>query len=121
MGQFVTFRTYRYCGRFFSDAEIETISRIIATPDRPNRAEISRRVCQELGWLRPNGQLKDMSCRVALLRMQRDGLIVLPAPRNSNGNGRTRITLSACSEWQTELRGNAGNYRFDGCCQEFCV
>jgi len=113
MGQFVTASTYRYCGRFFSGTEIETINRIIAAPDRPNRAGISRRVCLELGWLRPNGQLKDMSCRVALLRMQRDGLIMLPTPCNGNGNGRTRITLSACSEWQTELKGSAGNYRFD--------
>jgi len=29
-----------------------------------------------------------MSCRVALLRLHRDGHIQLPAPRNGNGNGK---------------------------------
>ena len=33
-----------------------------------------------------DGRLKDMSCRVAMLRMHRDGLIELPAPRRRNGN-----------------------------------
>ncbi len=31
---------------------------------------------------KPDGSLKDMSCRVALLRMYREGLIELPAPRH---------------------------------------
>jgi hypothetical protein len=47
-----------------------------------NRARLSREVCERLGWRRENGALKDMSCRVALLRMQTDGLIRLPPPRN---------------------------------------
>ena len=29
-----------------------------------------------------------MSCKVALLRMERAGLLVLPPPRNPNGNGK---------------------------------
>jgi hypothetical protein len=31
-------------------------------------------------WLKPDGKLKDMSCRVAMLRMEKGGLIRLPAP-----------------------------------------
>jgi hypothetical protein len=54
-------------------------------------------VCEELGWLRPDGRSKDMSCRVAMLRMHRDGLITLPPPRNRNGNGRSRPRLSFAS------------------------
>ena len=41
------------------------------------------KVCEGLGWRRPSGELKDMSCRVALLRMEVDGLIRLPPPRNA--------------------------------------
>jgi hypothetical protein len=33
-----------------------------------------------LQWLKPDGKLKDMSCRVAMLRMHKDGLIQLPPP-----------------------------------------
>ena len=39
-------------------------------------------MCEALPWRRENGALKDMSCRVALLRMHGDGLITLPPPRN---------------------------------------
>jgi hypothetical protein len=31
-------------------------------------------------WLKPDGKLKDMSCRVAMLRMHDDGLICMPQP-----------------------------------------
>lgn len=105
--------SYRYCGRNFTAAELKVIDNIIRTPDHPVRAEISRRVCRELRWYRPNGQLKDMSCRVALLRMQRDGLISLPLPRNGNGNGNIRIRLNAHSAPGSELSGRVDNYPFD--------
>ena len=78
----------RYCGRVFSAAELDQIRAIIAADDQPNRAEIARRVCRQLSWYRPNGDLKAMSCRVVLLKMHRDELVQLPAPGNSNGNGR---------------------------------
>ena len=76
-----------YCGRRFPDGDLRQIRQIIAAKDRPNRAEISRRVCRQLQWLRPDGRLKDMSCRVALLRMHREGLIRLPPPVKGNANG----------------------------------
>ena len=69
----------RYCGRTFTDAEIELIRALIDATPPLNRAQLSRKVCERLGWRRPDGRLKDMSCRVALLRMQTDGLI--PGPR----------------------------------------
>jgi hypothetical protein len=71
----------RYCGRDFTEAEIDLIRELLNAP-KMNRARLSREVCERLGWRRENGALKDMSCRVALLRMQTDGLIHLPPPRN---------------------------------------
>ncbi|MCP4872854.1 MAG: DUF4338 domain-containing protein, partial [Proteobacteria bacterium] len=41
-----------------------------------------------LEWTNALGQPKLMSCRVGLLRLHRSGLIELPAPTGSNGNGR---------------------------------
>lgn len=46
-----------------------------------SRYSLSRQVCEWLGWRRPNGELKDMSCRVALLTLQKKGVIDLPAKR----------------------------------------
>lgn len=84
----------RYCGRDFTDADLERIRQLISEEPRKNRAQLSRAVCQQLGWSKPDGGLKEMSCRVAMLRMHRDGLIHLPEPRNGNGNGQPyrRIT-----------------------------
>jgi hypothetical protein len=73
----------RYCGRPFTDGEIELIRALIGATPPLNRAQLSREICARLGWRRPDGRLKDMSCRVALLRMQADGLITLPPPRNA--------------------------------------
>jgi hypothetical protein len=84
----------RYCGRDFIDADLQLIRQLIAEEPRRNRAQLSREVCERLGWSKPDGGLKEMSCRVAMLRMHRDGLITLPEPRNANGNGQPyrRIT-----------------------------
>ena len=71
----------RYCGRDFTPTEIDLIRELLTTPQM-NRARLSREVCEKLSWRRDNGALKDMSCRVALNRMQTDGLITLPPPRN---------------------------------------
>ena len=99
---------FRACGKQFSTGELQTIRSIIETPDRPNRAEISRRVCQALRWVRPDGQLKDMSCRVALLRMHRQDLITLPPPKTRNGNGRCMRTTSSRSNPQNPITQKAG-------------
>jgi hypothetical protein len=72
----------KYCGRDFALAEIALIRELLRLP-QINRSRLSREVCERLNWRRGNGGLKDMSCRVALKRMQADGLIVLPPPRNA--------------------------------------
>jgi len=72
----------RYSGRLFSAQEIEQIRALIDTHPQMNRQQLSYRVCEAFDWRKSDGSLKDMSCRVALLRMHREGLIGLPAPRH---------------------------------------
>jgi hypothetical protein len=94
-------RENRYCGRCFTEADLQVIRQIIAQPELyPTRAAIARVACVELGWLRPDGRSKEMSAKVALLRMHRDGIIALPPPRHSNGNspGQRRPKLTPASE-----------------------
>ena len=71
----------RYCGRLFGAADIEVIRELLAVRPPLSRYRLSRNVCERLDWRRPDGALKDMSCRVALLRMHTDALITLPLPR----------------------------------------
>ena len=73
----------RYCGRDFSEEELTFIRTLISDDPSRNRAVLSRLTCSGLNWLKPDGGLKEMSCRVAMLRMQEDGLIQLPSPRRS--------------------------------------
>ena len=76
----------RYCARVFSDAELALIRTLIAEHDPAlNRAALSRVVCERLEWRKPDGGLKDMSARVALLRMHREGVIALPPARKRPG------------------------------------
>lgn len=105
-----------YCGRRFSENDLQQIRAIIAAEDRPNRAEISRRVCRRLQWQRADGGLKDMSCRVALLRMYRDGIISLPAPTTRNGNGNTDRPITSCTDpgrTVTETAGKLADLRLE--------
>lgn len=78
----------RYCGRPFELQEIELIRALLAQEPPLNRYRLSLEVCERLNWRRPDGRLKDMSCRVALLRMQTDGLIALPAPQRTRPQAR---------------------------------
>jgi hypothetical protein len=98
----------RYCGRTFTAEEIDAIRRLIDADSSLTRAELSRRVCDLLGWVRPDGRRKDMSCRVAMLRMHRNGLLSLPLPRTVNGNGHASARLTSASDPQPPLETPAG-------------
>jgi hypothetical protein len=72
----------RYSGRVFGPPDIEQVRELIRAHPGISRQQLSYRVCEVFDWRKPDGSLKDMSCRVALLRMHREGLIELPAPRH---------------------------------------
>jgi hypothetical protein len=74
----------QYCGRTFSTPDIELIQSLIA--EGLNRLHLSRRFCETIDWRKPDGGLKEMSCRVALLKLERDGHIILPPPQKPANN-----------------------------------
>jgi hypothetical protein len=82
----------RYCGREFDPQELELIRELIAKDPSLTRADLSRLVCKNLDWYKADGGLKEMSCRVAMLRMQNHGLIQLPAPRRRQPQSRILFT-----------------------------
>ena len=83
---------------------MERIRGLIAAAPGVNRAKLARQVCEVFDWRMRDGQLKLMSCRVAMLRMHDDGLIQLPPP---SAKPRPRIKgvdfTSAASDPQTDL------------------
>jgi hypothetical protein len=99
----------KYCGRTFTDEEIEWIRRLISRSPKMYRAGVAVQFCLHVGWTKPDGGLKTMSCRVALLRMERDGLLRLPPPQHRKvkpSAGKTDQTLLAFP--RPEIEGKAG-------------
>ena len=91
-----------YSGREFSLEEIEEIRQLMQQNPTLLRTPLSRRLCELFSWTKPNGELKDMSCRVALLRMQADGLITL-APSRMPRRGRPHFPATAATDAQAPL------------------
>ncbi len=84
----------RYCGRDFPPDEMALIRQLIADEPNHTRADLSRLLCAQIGWYKADGGLKEMSARVAMLRMQDDGLIRLPAPTCARPQSRIRATTA---------------------------
>ncbi len=99
----------RFCGRIFTGAEIAQIRQLIAANPDMNRAGLARAICDELAWMKRDGDRKDMSCRVAMLRMHRAGLIKLPPPAKGNGNRNRRPRLTSASDPEFPLSAPAGS------------
>jgi hypothetical protein len=96
------------CGRDFTPVEIDWINKQVQTCPDLNRVQLSKQFCRQFDWTAPGGGLKQMSCRVALLRLEKSGLVRLPAVRKKV----SRITKVCCSEKgepQPLVRINAGN------------
>jgi hypothetical protein len=85
----------QYCGRHFDPSEIQLIRELLVQQPPLNRYRLSLAVCERLNWRRSDGMLKAMSCRVAMLRMQADGLFSLPPPRRARPPA---FTMSAALE-----------------------
>jgi len=68
----------RASGREFSPAEIGRIQQTIDREPALSRRGLSRQICGWLNWRSLAGKLKEMSCRVALVKLERHGHIRLP-------------------------------------------
>lgn len=96
-------------GRRLAAADIELIRGLLTEHVRWNRTRLSRELCQRWQWRNDKGRLKDMACRLLLLKLQRRGLIQLPRGQCSNPNaGRNRLIPEVAhdrSPIQCDLRG----------------
>jgi hypothetical protein len=69
------------CGQSFSEPVLERLRLTIQREPKLSRRALSRRLCEWLDWKSPNGRLKEMSARCALLRLHRRRLLRLPPAR----------------------------------------
>jgi hypothetical protein len=68
-------------GREFPVAVLERIGAAVREQPELTRAALARQVCQWLQWRQPNGRWCEASCRVALCKLERLGVLELPVPR----------------------------------------
>jgi Domain of unknown function (DUF4338) len=100
----------RYRGREFSPNEVERLKEILAANATSSRAHNSRLICEELNWRMSNGRLKEMACRVALLQMERDGVLVLPPVlRTFSGKRRGLPNRTSLGEAAEKIECRAGD------------
>lgn len=100
----------RYCGREFTSEEIAWVKEQISSDKKLNRQRLSQRFCQIFEWFKPDGGLKDMSCRVAFIRMEKDGHIVLPVPQKPYHKPGHAMKRTLLTEPGPAVRKKAGSF-----------
>ena len=92
----------RYCGRDFTPTEMSQIRALIKNNPQFNRTRLSIEVCRVLQWFKPDGETKDMSCRVAMLKMEKDGVIWLPPSTRKKKQDRS-IKFTSVTDPQDQI------------------
>jgi len=62
----------------FTEALVAKITQSIAEQPRISRRQLSRDICTWMNWRSPNGKLREVTCRKALVELHRRKLIELP-------------------------------------------
>ncbi len=75
----------RLCGQRFTPELSKRIADAVAAEASLTRRALSKRVCEWLNWRSPNGKLKEVGCRKALLQLHRAGQVRLPEARQIQG------------------------------------
>jgi len=89
----------KICGRDFSSTVIKRIQETVDAEPVISRRALSLRVCEWLGWKGRNGKPKEMSCRVALLRLHRQKKITLKASMPKDSLFRAGVQREAVVEF----------------------
>jgi len=79
-------------GREITPKDIEFIREMIKAHPSWGRTQLSKELAVLWNWRAANGQLKDMACRIFLLKLEERGYLTLPPRRYSYGKTRRRIS-----------------------------
>lgn len=95
-------------GRKIAPEDIELIKKLIDTNPSWGRTRLSKELCILWNFKSAKGSLKDMSCRNLLLKLQKQKLLTLPAPKkkanNDKRNSSTRPVLHSTSPIRASLK-----------------
>ena len=68
------------CRKEFTEEIVGKIREMVTFNPSISRRDLSLKVCDWLDWKSANGRFQEMSCRVALLKLERRGIVELPEP-----------------------------------------
>ena len=89
-------------GRVFTDELLHHLRQLCEQPPRPSGNALAREVCAQLDWRSPNGRWATTSCKVALRKLYKRGLLPWPSgqparrgPRRLRRSGQALPPLAA--------------------------
>ena len=75
-----------------------------------NKTELVETICEHLQWVTPGGRNKTESCAKALMKLERQGLLRLPA-RTSVGKGKEKANeVGTQTDPEKELSGTVRDF-----------
>lgn len=97
-------------GREFSYSEIDLIKALVSSHSDLSRRKLSLLICEKLAWYQANGNLKDRACRDVLLRLNDQGIIMLPKPISDFTTQTAGVKHIDFSEPSGEITGTPQNF-----------
>jgi hypothetical protein len=80
-------------GKKIAPEDIELIKKLIEDNPAWGRTRLSKELCILWSWKNSGGRLKDMACRSLLLRLDKQKLLTLPAPKKKANNDKRNSSV----------------------------
>jgi len=87
-------KTITIQGRNTTQKDIELVRKIIDASPSLNRTRLSKELCSLWNWRAANGQLKNMAAYSFLLKLEKQGLITLPARKRPPVNAKRNSSIA---------------------------
>lgn len=98
------------CGRYFTLKELQEIQETVRMFTKLSRAELANTICENLGWMTPAGQYKTASCKELLVKLEKQGIISLPAINEYKRRPKKGLSIGPQTAPESPLEGSVADY-----------
>ncbi|MBC8190265.1 MAG: DUF4338 domain-containing protein [Puniceicoccaceae bacterium] len=98
-------------GRCITATQIGLIRGLLDKHREWGRTRLSEELCRHWNWRNAQGRIKDMAARTLLLKLERRGLIELPARQRPSSNEFRNRRVSVVDHASEPIRGSLGDLR----------
>lgn len=93
-------------GRYFTAQELQEIHETVSMFPKLSRSELAKTICENLSWVTPSGEYKLASCKKLLDKLERQGIIVLPAKQEDKiHDNKDKISFSSLTDAGLQVEG----------------